>query len=122
MIAPMHAILVIPAIAMVLLALVPSYRLGAFLNMLASGLTFMAGISLSFGPHYRDDIFIVDDFNIYLITLTTFIAFTTSIFSASYIGHEIEAGRLTRLFLRYYHALYQAMIGAMCLEIGRAHV
>jgi len=41
------------------------------------------------------------------------VAFTTSIFSASYIGHEIETGRLTPRLLRYYHPLYQAMIGAM---------
>jgi hydrogenase-4 component F len=97
----------------VLLALIPSYRIGAFLNMLAAGLTFMAGASLLFQPAYRTDILIVDDFNIYLVTLTTFVAFTTSIFSASYIGHELEIGRLTPRYLRFYHALYQAMIGAM---------
>ena len=61
----------------------------------------------------RGDIFIIDDFNIYLVTLTTFVGFTTSIFSASYIGHELEIGRLTPSFLRFYHALYQAMLGAM---------
>ena len=113
MITPLHAILLIPAVAVVLLALIPSYRIGAFLNMLAAGLTFMAGASLLFQPAYRTDILIVDDFNIYLVTLTTFVAFTTSIFSASYIGHELEIGRLTPTFLRFYHALYQAMIGAM---------
>ena len=110
---PLHAILLIPAIAVVILALVPNYRLGAFLNMLAAGMTFVAGASLLFGEQFRSDILIVDDFNIYLVTLTTFVAFTTSIFSASYIGHELEAGRLTPTFLRFYHALYQAMIGAM---------
>ena len=82
MITPLHAILLIPAVAVVLLALIPSYRFGAFLNMLASGLTFMAGASLLFQPAYRSDILIVDDFNIYLVTLTTFVAFTSSIFSA----------------------------------------
>ena len=65
------------------------------------------------GERVRSDIFIVDDFNIYLVTLTTFVGFTTSIFSASYIGHELEIGRLTPTFLRFYHALYQAMLGAM---------
>jgi hydrogenase-4 component F len=110
---PLHAILLIPAIAMVVLAFVPNYRFGAFLNMLAAGLTFMAGASLLFAEKFRSDILIVDDFNVYLVTLTTFVAFTTSIFSASYIGHELETGRLTPTFLRFYHALYQAMIGAM---------
>ena len=110
---PLQAVLLIPAVAVVLLALIPGYRFGALLNVLASGLTFVAGASLLFDPRYRTDILIVDDFNVYLVTLTTFVAFTTSIFSASYIGHELETGRLTPRFLRYYHALYQAMIGAM---------
>jgi hydrogenase-4 component F len=110
---PLYAILLIPAVAVVVLVLIPSYRIGAVLNMLASGLTFMAGTSLLLVDRYRSDILIVDDFNIYLVTLTTFVAFTTSIFSASYIGHELEIGRLTPTFLRFYHALYQAMIGAM---------
>ena len=44
--------------------------------MLASGLTFMAGVSLLAVDRYRSDILIVDDFNIYLVILTTFVAFT----------------------------------------------
>jgi hydrogenase-4 component F len=112
-IAPAHAILLIPAVAVLVLALVPNYRLGAILNVVASGLTFVAGVSLLFAERVRSDIVIIDDFNIYLVTITTFVAFTTSVFSASYIGHELEIGRLTPTFLRFYHALYQAMIGAM---------
>ena len=38
---------------------------------------------------------LVDDLNKVFIVLTTFVGFTTSVFSASYIGHEIEIGRLT---------------------------
>ena len=112
-IAPIDAILWIPAAAVVILAFVPNYRLGAALNVIAAGLTFGAGVLLLFTERFRSDVLIVDDFNIYLVTLTTFVAFTTSIFSATYIGHEIEIGRLTPAFLRFYHALYQAMIGAM---------
>jgi hydrogenase-4 component F len=112
-IGPLQALLLIPAVAVVILVLLPGYRIAAFLNMLASALTFMAGAWLLFYPRYRSDILIVDDFNCYLVALTTFVAFTTSIFSASYIGHELSIGRLTPKFLRFYHALYQAMIGAM---------
>ncbi len=111
--AALFAILWIPAVAVAVLAFVESYRLGAALNVLAAGLTFVAGLSMLFAPQYRTDILIVDDFNVYLVTLTTFVAFTSSIFSASYIGHELEIGRLTPKSLRFYHALYQAMIGAM---------
>ena len=112
-IAPIDAILWIPAAAVLILAFVPNYRLGAAINIMASGLTFGAGVLLLFTDRVRTDILIVDDFNIYLVTLTTFVGFTTSIFSATYIGHEIEIGRLTPVFLRFYHALYQAMLGAM---------
>ena len=110
---PAYLILLTPAAAVVILAFVPNYRLGALLNVLAAGLTFGAGVLLLFAERMRSDILIVDDFNIYLVTLTTFVAFTTSIFSATYIDHEIEIGRLTPGFLRFYHALYQAMLGAM---------
>ena len=82
MITPLSATLAIPAIAVLLLAIIPGYRIGAVLNMLASGLTFMAGVALLFVPPYRSDILIIDDFNIYLVILTTFVAFTTSIFSS----------------------------------------
>jgi hydrogenase-4 component F len=112
-IGPLDAILLVPAVAVVVLVFIRSYRIGAMLNMLAAGLTFVAGASLLFYPQFRSDILIVDDFNVYLVTLTTFVAFTTSIFSASYIAHELETGRLTPNFLRFYHALYQAMICAM---------
>jgi hydrogenase-4 component F len=61
----------------------------------------------------RSDVLIVDDFNIFFVVLTTFVGFTTSIFSATYIAHELETGRLTPLFLRFYHAMYQAMMLAM---------
>src|SRR5947209_12190670 len=110
-------ILLIPLVAALLLALITNYRWGAWINILACGLTFAAGASLLFVERVRTDVLLIDDFNIYLVTLTTFIGFTTSIFSASYIGHELETGRLTPNFLRFYHALYQAMMGAMNLAL-----
>jgi hydrogenase-4 component F len=83
----------------------------------ASGVTFIAAISLLFVERIRTDIIIIDDFNIYLVILTTFVGLTTSIFSATYIGHELETGKLTPVFLRFYHALYQAMLAAMNLAL-----
>jgi hydrogenase-4 component F len=112
-ISPVDALLIIPGIAIPVLALVSNYRLGAALNVVAAGASFAAGVALLFAQRSRSDLIIVDDFNIYLITLTTFVGFTTSIFSASYIAHEIEIGRLTPTFLRFYHAMYQALLGAM---------
>ena len=53
---------------------------------------------------------LVDDLNATFIVLTTFVGFTTSVFSASYIGHELETGRLTPPFVRFYHAMYQVLM------------
>jgi len=113
MISPVEATLIIPASAIPILALVSSYRLGAALNILACALTFGAATALLLTDHPRSDLIIIDDFNIFLLVLTTFVGFTTSIFSATYLAHEIEIGRLTPLFLRFYHAMYQTLMGAM---------
>jgi len=59
----------------------------------------------------------VDDLNKVFIVLTTFVGFTTSAFSASYISHEIEIGRLTLTYVRFYHAMYQVLMFAMNLAL-----
>jgi hydrogenase-4 component F len=115
--APVEIVVWVPAVAMVLLAFIANYRIGAAINVIASGVTFAAGVALLFVERVRTEILIIDDFNIYLVILTTFIGFTTSIFSATYISHELETGKLTPTFLRFYHALYQAMLGAMNLAL-----
>jgi hydrogenase-4 component F len=107
------AILLIPALAAALFAMLPGYQATARLNMLAALATFLVALSLLFtrplpGPYLH-----VDDLNNVFVVLTTFVGFTTSVFSASYIGHEIEIGRLTPTFLRFYHAMYQVLMFAM---------
>jgi hydrogenase-4 component F len=114
---PAEIVVWVPAVAMVLLAFIANYRIGAAINVIASGVTFAAGVALLFVERVRTEILIIDDFNIYLVILTTFIGFTTSIFSATYISHELETGKLTPVFLRFYHALYQAMLGAMNMAL-----
>jgi hydrogenase-4 component F len=111
------AILLIPALAAALLAMLPGYRATARLNMLAALLSFLTALSLLFvrppaGPYLH-----VDDLNNVFIVLTTFVGFTTSVFSASYIDHEIEIGRLTPTFVRFYHAMYQVLMFAMNLAL-----
>ena len=59
----------------------------------------------------------VDDLNVVFIVLGTFVGFTTSVFSASYIGHELEIGRLTPANQRFYHAMYQALMFSMNLAL-----
>ena len=45
------------------------------------------------------------------------IGFTTGVFSAGYIGHELEAGHLRPGFLRFYHAMFQALLFTMNLAL-----
>ncbi len=89
------AVLLIPLAAAAALALLPGYRLGARLNVLAALATFLAAASLFVARPAPGRYLLVDDLNNVFIVLTTFVGFTTSVFSASYIAHELEIGRLT---------------------------
>ncbi len=106
-----------PVLGVVSLAVISNYRLGAGLNMLLSALAFTGALMLFATRRVAGELLLVDSFNIYLVALNTFIGFTTSIFSASYISYELEKGHLTPGHLRFYHALYQAMMGAMSLAL-----
>jgi hydrogenase-4 component F len=117
MIDALVGVLVIPAAAAVLLAVLPGYRLTARLNVLAALLTFGTASSLFVVEPVSGTYLLVDDLNKVFIVLTTFVGFTTSVFSASYIGHEIEISRLTPRFVRFYHAMYQALMFAMNLAL-----
>jgi hydrogenase-4 component F len=111
------AILLIPAVSAAILALMPDYRLTATLNVVAALFTFLTALSLFVVEPVSGQYLLVDDLNKVFIVLTTFVGFTTSVFSASYIGHEIETGRLTPAFLRFYHAMYQTLMFAMNLAL-----
>jgi hydrogenase-4 component F len=111
------AILVIPAFAAALMAVVSDYRWSARLNVAATALTFGFALTLLFKRPQPGSYLLIDDLNGTFIALTTFVGFTTSVFSASYIGHEIEFGRLTPPFVRFYHAMYQVLMFAMNLAL-----
>jgi hydrogenase-4 component F len=111
------AVLVIPLVAAALLAVLPGYRVTATLNVAAALFTFLVSLSLFVVEPVSGDYLLVDDLNKVFIVLTTFVAFTTSVFSASYIGHEIEIGRLTPASVRFYHAMYQMLMFAMNLAL-----
>src|SRR6201988_1665436 len=111
------AILLIPAVSAAILALVPNFRVTAALNVVAALFTFLTTLSLFVVEPVSGQYLLVDDLNKVFIELTTFIGFTTSVFSAIYIGHEIATGRLTPAFLRFYHAMYQTLMFAMNLAL-----
>ena len=111
------AVLFTPALAAAVLMFLPGYRLGARINVLAALVTFIAAASLVFVRPEPGRFLLVDDLNNVFIVLTTFVGFTTSVFSASYIGHELETGRLTPVAVRFYHAMYQILMFAMNLAL-----
>jgi hydrogenase-4 component F len=111
------AVVLIPIVGAFILLLVPSYRLSAKLNVVASGLTLTAAVLLLFHRPQAGLYLFVDDLNIVFIVLNTLVGFTTSVFSATYIGHEIEIGRLRPAQIRFYHAMYQCMMFGMNLAL-----
>jgi hydrogenase-4 component F len=110
-------VLLTPAGAVVVLALIPGYRVTSRLNVLASLVTFAAAVLLLGWRPPTGQFLIVDDVNVVFIVLNALVGFTTSVFSASYIAHELEIGRLTPVSLRFYHAMFQGMMGAMNLAL-----
>ena len=111
-------VLFVPLIAAAILAAIPAYRLSAILNVVASMISLAFALLLLVadrpGP---GNLLFVDDLNIVFIVLNSFVGFTTSVFSASYIAHELEIGRLTPFHLRFYHAMYQLMLFGMNLAL-----
>jgi hydrogenase-4 component F len=107
-----------PLLAAGLLAVLPGFRLTARLNALAAFLTFVSAASLFVLPRPLPGQYLfIDDLNVVFIALATFVGFTTSVFSASYIAHELEMGKLTPAYLRFYHAMYQLLMFAMNLAL-----
>ena len=60
---------------------------------------------------------LVDDLNTVFLIIGTLVGFTTSLFSAGYIAHELQSRKLRSRDLRFYHALYQFLMFAMDLAL-----
>ena len=116
------AILLLPAAGALATAAAPGYRLASILNCIASGLTLLAAVSLFVNPYESGPYFHVDDLNVVFLVLNTFVAFTTSLFSASYVPHEVETGRLTAFNLRLYHPMYQILSLAMNVALSANNI
>jgi hydrogenase-4 component F len=115
---PATGILIVPAVAAAILALIPGYRLAARINVAGTFLTLLSALALLlWRPTALGRLLQIDDLNIVFLVLNAFVGFTTSVFSAPYLAHEIETGRLKPSQLRFFHALYQILMGAMNLAL-----
>jgi len=107
------AVLGFPIAGALLLAVIGERGHAPAVNVGVCALTLMAATALTVrvitdGPLLvLDRQFFVDSFNVFLVALTAFVGFTTSIFSVPYMRIEQERGRLNAGRLRLYHSMYQ---------------
>jgi hydrogenase-4 component F len=117
------AVLGMPLAGALVLALIGERDEAPIVNVIACGFTLLAASALtvrviSAGPLLvADKLFFVDPFNVFLVALTAFVGFTTSIFSQPYMRIEREHGRLTAKRLRLYHSMYQLFNFTMLLAL-----
>ena len=114
-------VLGIPLFGGLVLALVGHRSWAPEVNALMSFVTFCAAALLTAtviadGPMTAmDEQFFVDPFNVFLVALTAFVAFTTALFSRPYMRIEAHHGRVNAARLRLYHSMYQVFSFTMVL-------
>ena len=112
-----------PVAGAILLAFYGHRAQASRLNVLISLVTFIASSLLAMRVASEgallayNEAFFVDSFNVFLVTLTAFVAFTTSLFSRPYMLNEQEHGRITAGRLRLYHCMYQVFVFTMLLVL-----
>ncbi|HEX6792498.1 MAG TPA: hydrogenase 4 subunit F [Casimicrobiaceae bacterium] len=117
------AVLALPLLGAGVLAFVGERPYASRVNVAASLATFLAaaGLTIDVIAHGPQVVlgrqFLVDPFNVFLVALTAFVAFTTSVFSRPYMLIEAEHGRLTVARLRLYHGMYQLFTFTMLLAL-----
>ncbi len=90
-----------------------AFSLGTFLAACALTARVVAAGNLLIGREQ----FFIDPFNVFLVALTAFVGFTTSLFSRPYMRVELEHGRLGAGRLRLYHAMYQLFTLTMLVAL-----
>src|SRR6201988_2802618 len=111
------SLLCTPALGALLLAAIPRYRLAAALNVTVCALTLVSAATLYAHRPAPSLYLLVDDVNTVFLIVGALVGFTTSVFSAGYIAHELQTRRLRLRNLRFYHAMYQLLMFAMNLAL-----
>jgi hydrogenase-4 component F len=116
-------VLGVPLVGAVLLGIAGHKRWAPELNATMSLATLVAAGALTVrviadGPMTAyDEQFFVDPFNVFLVALTAFVGFTTSLFSRPYMRIEEHDGRLSARKLQLYHSMYQMFSFTMLLAL-----
>ena len=118
------AVLALPFLGGIVLAFFGHRRRAAEANAAFSLATFVAAVILTAGIVAHGPLrafgeqFFVDSLNVFLIALTTFVGFTTSLFSRPYMRIEQEHGKLTPGRLRLFHSMFQLFMFTMLLALS----
>lgn len=95
----------------------PEFNAAASLFTFLSAAVLAARILLSGPMVVFHEEFFIDSFNVFLVVLTAFVAFTTTLFSRPYMRNEQVLGPLSNLQLRLYHSMYQIFCFTMLLAL-----
>src|SRR5487761_2049902 len=120
---PLVLVFISPLIGSAVLAFMGHHRNGRDINVAFSFLTFLASTFLTarvvaHGPMFAlDKQFFIDSLNVFLVTLTALIGFTTSIFSRPYMRIEEDRGKMTPNRMRLYFSMYQLFNCCMLLAL-----
>ena len=116
-------VLAIPLLGGAVLGLTGHLDRARDINVAFSGATFLAAALLTHDVIAHGtllvlhDQFLVDSLNVFLVALTAFVGFTTSLFSRPYMRVERDHGRMTPNRLRLYHSMYQLFTFTMLLAL-----
>jgi len=96
----------------------PEVNVGVSLGtLIAAG--FLTSRIIDHGPLVvLDGQFFVDPLNVFLIALTAFVGFTTSVFSRPYMRLERDHGKMTPKRMRLYHSMYQMFNFTMLIALS----
>ncbi|HZX28174.1 MAG TPA: hydrogenase 4 subunit F [Telluria sp.] len=121
-------VLLLPLAGSAALALVGERDAAVDLNAGVSFLTlgacaWLTGAVVEHGPQFAfGHLFFVDPLNVFLVALTGFVGFTTSLFSRPYMRVERDHGKMTPGRMRLYHSMFQAFMFAMFLALTTNNV
>jgi hydrogenase-4 component F len=116
-------LLALPVIGAAVLAAVGARSWAPEANVAFSGATLVAAGALTVRTVAEGSLtalgeqFFIDAFNVFLVALTAFVSFTTSLFSRPYMRIESAHGRVKPQHLRLYHSMYQLFIAAMLVAL-----
>ncbi|MBI3284768.1 MAG: hydrogenase 4 subunit F [Burkholderiales bacterium] len=125
---PLFFLLFIPLLGSAVFSVYGSRNIACEINVGCSLAALMAAIALAIrtidqGAFFAyEKLLYVDAFNVFLIVLTSFVGFTTSVYSRPYMRIETDKGRMTPKRIRLYHSMYQLFMFTMFLALATNNI